>query len=607
MGKIRILIEMAGDTNVAKAAAAFAADTGAEGGADGAKAMMKSKTVSAADGVKGLSIDTDFGVAVVTDIAAGGPAAGFAATDGETASGDAPAAFDMQPPISQTYLMRAECEAGEAERIADELLAQDGVIGVFADVAIEPCLICPGSPPLGDHHTVERLLCTDALHRAGATGEGVLVAIVDTGINLARLAAKGKHPAFDATRSWVPRAGLVPGNLPVGHGTMCAFDVCIAAPKCTLLDIALLQSTATGATRMEGFLSDAVRAYNHLITVMRAPRRPGETRSLVVNNSWGMFHPSWDFPLGHPGNYSDNPNHPFNRIVATLASHGADILFAAGNCGSDCPDGRCQGVTTNAIYGANSHPEVLSVAGGDTGKTRVGYSSKGPGRLARNKPDISGYTHFSGSGVYAADGGTSAACPVVAGVVAAIRTKRPFIAGNPARTPAAIRSLVTGTAEDLGSSGYDFLHGFGVVNGCAIARQLQPLVIDICRRFPHLCRPVPVPPDLCRRFPQLCRPIPPLPPIPPIPPVPPLPPIPPRPGLDADAGDPYAWGWQGAAAMGGVLDLGDGSALSQLGLDDLAELFYYLGQIDARAGAARAAPPAPAPARPAGGGCGCGG
>jgi hypothetical protein len=160
---------------------------------------------------------------------------------------------------------------------------------------------------------------------------------------------------------------------------------------------------------MEGLLSDAVLAYRHLLNIMLAPRRPGEMRSLVVNNSWGMFHPSWDYPVGHPGNYSDNPNHPFNRIVVTLERAGADIVFAAGNCGSDCPDGRCRGVTAKAIYGANSSPAVLTVGGVDISGLRVGYSSKGPGRLTPNKPDVCGFTHFSGSGVYAAAGGTSAA------------------------------------------------------------------------------------------------------------------------------------------------------------------------------------------------------
>jgi len=417
------------------------------------------------------------------------------------------APFDLAvKPEEQTYIVRADVD----ENQIDEVKANRNVVGVFSDPVIEPTIVCPGSPPVGTDADVERLLCAASMRSAGMDGHGVLVAIVDTGFNLAYLNSHGKSPNFDAARSWVPQPGLIPGQLPVDHGTMCAFDVCIAAPKCTLLDVALLQSTAGGPTIMSGFLSDAVRAYRHLINVMLAPRRPGETRSLVVNNSWGMFHPSWDFPVGNPGNYSDNPNHPFNRIVGDLERAGADILFAAGNCGANCPDGRCQGVTANAIYGANGHPAVLCVAGVDTTKSRVGYSTIGPGRLTRNKPDLSGYTHFRGSGVYPADGGTSAATPVVAGVVAAVRSKKPHDPANPSTQPAAIRALVTSTAEDLGTAGYDFEHGFGVVNGCELRSRVGGrVIIDICRRYPWICSGRII--DICRRYPWLCRGIPRLP------------------------------------------------------------------------------------------------
>jgi subtilisin family serine protease len=222
---------------------------------------------------------------------------------------------------------------------------------------------------------------------------------------------------------------------------MCAFDVRIAAPGCTLLDIPVLQAISFSA-----LLSDMVRAYAHLLGVISAPRRPGDLRSMVVNNSWALFKTKDDFPTNSPSNYSDNPNHPFNRAVQTLETAGADILFAAGNCGVDCPDDRCD-ATANTIRGANGHPAVLCVAGVDTTKARVGYSSIGPGRLAQNKPDVCGYTHFEGSRLYAADEGTSAACPVVAGVVAAVRSKRPYNPTLPATAPAAIRTLITSTAR----------------------------------------------------------------------------------------------------------------------------------------------------------------
>ncbi len=543
-------------------------------------ALEASPKTSAIPELAGVKLDKSFGITPVPTLA---DSVSELSLDAATDDG---VAVDFESmPLQETFVVRGEIEEKDAAKIGK----QKGVVGVYSDVQIEPQIICPGSAALGTDSTVERLLCTDRLHRMGADGSGVLVAIVDSGINMAHMNAQGKNPTFDAARSWVPRAGLTPGSLPVGHGTMCAFDACIAAPKCTLLDIALLQSNATGPTPMSGFLSDAVRAYAHLIRIMTAPRRPGETRSLVVNNSWGMFHPSWDFPVGHPGNYSDNPNHPFNRIVATLARTGADILFAAGNCGANCPDGRCQGVTANAIYGANSHRDVLSIAGVDTTKQRVGYSSQGPGRLTRNKPDLSGYTHFQGSGVYPADGGTSAATPVVAGVVAAIRTKRPYTPGNPSRSPSAIRSLITSTAQDLGTAGYDFDHGYGVVNGCEIARRLRPVLINICRRYPHLCRIRPVPIDICRRYPQLCRPLPPRRPPFPLPPGP-------RPGP----------GLSDSSAEYGMLDLGaNPEFLESLEAHELAELMYYAGQYDAIQGEQSSSGGAGAKESEKAGDCGC--
>jgi subtilisin family serine protease len=365
-------------------------------------------------------------------------------------------AFDARPEVS-TYLVRGEVEDEDAlERLTDSIAQDPAAVGVFSDPRISSIAVCPQSP-VGNHENVAERLSVTQLHNRGMDGTGVFVAVVDTGVNMAHLQSKGQNPNFDGANSWAPVSNVVLGDMPVDHGTMCAFDVCITASNCTLLDYALLQSRATGGSTMDGFLSDAVQAFSRLLSLITGPNPP---RALVVNNSWGMFHSSWDFPVGHTGNYSDNPEHPFNIIVESLEDAGADILFAAGNCGAECPDSRCEDESDNGIYGANSHPSVLCVAGVTVDRERLGYSTRGPGRLEQNKPDICAFTHFEGSGVYDADGGTSAACPVGAGVIAAIRTRYPADRISPAQ----LRNLVRRTAKDLGRFGFDFDHGYGLID-----------------------------------------------------------------------------------------------------------------------------------------------
>ena len=375
-----------------------------------------------------------------------------------------PLEFSFQPE-DVTHLIRGTIPEDEGqEAVLAEAMAHPGVLGVFSDPTIEPFLTCIGDPPVGTDKDVARLVERRKLEAAGMTGRGVHLAIVDTGINVAHLRAAGQPARLNAAKSFTPRGvQSKPGRHFVDHGTMCAFDAGIAAPEATFLDHAVLLSQRVGDSPLSGLLSDAVRSFAKLRRVL--DDMPRARRALVASNSWGMFDPRSDFPVGHPGNYSNNPRHPFNVIVASLETAGADILFAAGNCGVECEDGRCN-FRRRPICGANSHGRVLSVAGIDTKRKRVGYSSQGPGRLFAEKPDLAAYTHFKGSKVFAPDpdGGTSAACPVLAGIVAAVRTKY-----SAARLPpASLRALLFKTADDLGGVGFDFDHGWGAVNTTAL-------------------------------------------------------------------------------------------------------------------------------------------
>jgi hypothetical protein len=379
------------------------------------------------------------------------------------------------PSGSERFMVRAFIETDDPEDIPE---TSNGV-PLFADPVIAPFRTCGGTPPVGDSAAVAAKLNTAALHARGLDGAGVAVAILDTGINLTYLRNKtGSMPRFDAANSWqAPNHPNPPGGNPVDHGTMCAFDVLLAAPKATLLDYPILSGSAPGGAVVGRTLSVAVQAFAHLLAFWGVAFAPGGAPrygGLVVSNSWGIFHPSWDFPSGHPGRYIDNPNHPFQGLVSLLARAGADIVFAAGNCGGQCADGRCMGRTTGTIMGVNASPDVLTLAGCDTNDVRVGYSSQGPSiaGMFQQKPDLTAYTHFLGSEAFgggAADSGTSAACPVAAGCVAALRTQLPPAAVPPTNLFAQLKA----TARQVGPvPGWNPDHGHGIIDADAAAQSL---------------------------------------------------------------------------------------------------------------------------------------
>ena len=390
----------------------------------------------------------------------------------------------MQADTSDQFVVQGFVEAQRPEDVPE---SSDGRV-LFADPQIASfqnsrliagfASTCGNSPALGDDKAVKSLLNVSALAAKHLDGLGVAIAIMDSGINLAHLTARlGPGVRLDAQNSWTPQGGLVPpGRYPVNHGTMCAFDALIAAPNATLLDYPILGVRAPGGSQMSGSIGVALIAFSHLMAnwaVAFAPGGASKYKALVVNNSWGMYHPSWDLPTGHPGRYCDNPNHPFNLIVGVLA-RSADILFAAGNCGDECADMRCNSRTVGTIMGANAHADVLTVAGCDTANLRVGYSSQGPSisGMPQQKPDITTYTHFTGSeafGIGSPDSGTSAACPVAAGCVAALRTRL-----NPATTPSSnlFAQLRANATPAGGTPGWNGDYGFGILDPVATAAAL---------------------------------------------------------------------------------------------------------------------------------------
>jgi serine protease AprX len=375
----------------------------------------------------------------------------------------------------ERFLVRGSIEVVGPDGVPDVV----GGIEVHADPMIDTFSTCFDDLPLGLAADVASQLDTGRLHAAGLDGDGVAIAVTDGGINLDYLEARlGYRPSFDRTLSWQPPGvATAPGEFPVGHATMCAYAALIAAPNATLVDLPALVGTPAGGAPIGRRLSTVYQAIAHLSgqwSIAFNPTGQRRYKALVVTNSFGMYHPSWDFPPGHAGRYSDNPLHVFTRTIAAMSEiDGIDVVFAAGNCGGDCPDPRCQGVTAGTITGTNAIAQVLTVGGCDVRGARVGYSALGPGvsGMAREKPDLLAFTHFHGSealGTGLPDKGTSTACPVAAGCIAALRTK-----ALPADvSPLALNQVLRESARRMPGAEWSSDVGYGVIDPVSAARLL---------------------------------------------------------------------------------------------------------------------------------------
>ena len=403
---------------------------------------------------------------------------------------DLRAAF-RDPGKSERFLVNAFVEA--IDGVPHAFIGEDGkqypihsnpVIGGL----LPPCQpTCGTSQYVGTTQDVRTRLGVATLRSKGLDGSGVGLAIVDSGIfmpRLERLLGESLQPkttiTLDAANSWKP-PGMVtqPGFHRVGHGTMCAYDALIAAPKATLLDVPMLMARPAGDHHSKSMVHEALLAYVHLANIWWVVQA---FDALVVSNSWGIFHNCLeDFPAGHPHRFIDNPNHPFHYLIQALGADGVDIVFCGNNCGNgancagSCASGTCLSKTNRMIMGANAYEEVLTIGGCDTDGRVVGYSSRGPSiaGMYQNKPDLVAYTHFLGSkaaGTFVPDTGVSAACPVAAGCVAALRTRVKPSSTSPHDLFTTLRN--TARKPGGGAAGWQPDIGYGVIDPVAAATAL---------------------------------------------------------------------------------------------------------------------------------------
>jgi Subtilase family len=374
-------------------------------------------------------------------------------------------------------------------RIAAEQERLNGIT-ISADLALAPADIwCPNqatSSLFGMVDNALALICFDALPSGGqADGTDVRVIIIDQGIDRDYLSTPGGPfvTADGKARGWSVIPGGVPpqptrnpGSAEFGHGTLMALLVNRLAPEAKIYDLPLLPERIHD---QPVFLSLAATA----MLKLRNRVQSNVNRRWVLCNAWSVYNLDQDIPLPSVSNYGQNPNNAFTALVRQIAQNnvgagGADVVFAAGNCGQYCPDGRCgsgQVGPGSSIYGVAALAEVMTVGAVRNDMIWLGYSSQGPSPAAfgSQKPDLCAPSQF-GEPLNASIGysGTSAACGVSAGVVAALRdTAFPWVAATvpaPQTSPAQmIKGLRQQARPVSGQSLPDDLRlGAGILDLC---------------------------------------------------------------------------------------------------------------------------------------------
>ncbi len=176
----------------------------------------------------------------------------------------------------------------------------------------------------------------------------------------------------------------------------------------------------------------------------------------VISNSWG-------YPGSCSLNYSTLTNAINDAANNGRGGLGCVVVFAAGNSYGSCVDYPAYLSNVIAVGAVTNLGARSNYSNQGTALDVVAPSNPAPGQSGAGVRTIDrmGGAGYSSGNYTTSFGGTSAACPAVAGVAALV------LAVDPAATSSSVRTTISSTATDMGSPGFDNSFGFGRVNAFA--------------------------------------------------------------------------------------------------------------------------------------------